>query len=67
MERIQRILLNGLLALVSSVIGFLILEAGARAYISYWSDEDTFLRYASVSQLKARPGTNVPRYSFHRI
>ena len=64
--KIQEILSNTFLAVLSIFLVFCLLEIVATSYLLYWADKDKFIRYASWDQLQNRKNEEPPRYSKHR-
>ena len=66
MNKIQRLLANILLAVLATLIAFVLLEAIANTYIHRLTDADTFTRYASMRQLQEQRLASDPRFTPHR-
>lgn len=66
MKKVEKILSNIFLVVLSIVFVFLICEFAAYAYLVYWADKEEFIKYASFHQLQERQLSNNPKLSFHR-
>ena len=66
MNKIQRLLANILLAVLATLIAFVVLEALANVYLHRLADADTFTRYASMRQLQEQRLASDPRFTPHR-
>ena len=64
--KIQGILSNTFLIVLSILLVFCLLEIIATSYLLYLADKDRFIRYASWSQLQNRKNEEAPRFSIHR-
>lgn len=66
MNKIQKILSNIFLAVLSTLFTFAFLEVLANVYLFRLVNENSFIRYASLHQLQKRTIANNPRYAPHR-
>ena len=66
MEKIEKALLNIFVAVLATLVTFILLEVLANMYLLHFADEHRFIRYASLEQLQNSKISNLPRYSPHR-
>ena len=66
MKKIQNVLANTFLVVISTVLVFAVTEALLNVYLLHFADEARFIKYASIRQLQERKLSNKPLYSPHR-
>ncbi len=63
MKRLRNNIIKICLLFFSSLFTFILLEMLAQIYLMHFANEQIFLQYASITQLKAK---HKPRYTLHR-